>query len=71
MEQRDDGFTRVKAYKADDNYTEMATGPEGSEASPSGQQKCRICGLTARNMEELRQHLETAHRSEAGTEQQS
>jgi hypothetical protein len=53
-------YTRIKAAKPDEQYLDLTSGKEPEDLTPK-QQTCGICGLTARNEEELKDHIGNAH----------
>jgi hypothetical protein len=59
-EERVDRHTTIKAYGNQDSHIEESSGYDKIEQF-SDQETCEICGLTARNDEELRRHLQGAH----------
>jgi hypothetical protein len=53
-------YTRIKAAKPDEQYLDLTSGKEPEDLTPK-QQTCDVCGLTARNKEELQDHISNAH----------
>jgi hypothetical protein len=43
-------------------------GQKGKESDLSEQATCEVCGLTARDKEELKDHIRHAHRDKGGEE---
>jgi hypothetical protein len=58
----DAGYTRVKAYRADDNYADMVSGNKDIEDFATKQEICSECGLAARSKKELQDHIDHAHK---------
>jgi DNA repair exonuclease SbcCD ATPase subunit len=61
IKEQEEGHTRIKAYDADDSYNEIVSGHKAIEAFATRQETCKVCGLTARNKEELQDHIRSAH----------
>lgn len=59
-QEKDDNFTRIKAASHDEQYLDFTSGKEPEDLTPT-QKTCNICGLTARNKEELEDHITNAH----------
>lgn len=53
--------TRIEVPDSDDTYLESMSGKE-TVAAESQQTTCKICGLGARTMEELQDHIRNAHK---------
>ena len=60
-QEEEDNYTKIKAARSDDQYLDLTSGKEPGDLTPK-QQTCDICGLTARNKEELQDHISNAHR---------
>ena len=60
----DDGYTRVKAYSAGDDYADMVSGNKDVEDFATKQEICSECGLAARSKKELQDHVDHAHSDE-------
>jgi hypothetical protein len=52
--------TKIEAARPDEQYLSLTSGKEPEDLTPR-QQTCDICGLTARNKEELQNHIRNAH----------
>ena len=59
-QEEEDNYTKIKAARSDDQYLDLTSGKEPGDLTPE-QQTCDICGLTARNKEELQDHISNAH----------
>jgi len=59
-QEKDDDYTRIKAAGQDEQYLDLTSGKEPADLTPK-QQTCTTCGLTARNKEELQDHINNAH----------
>lgn len=59
-QEKDDNYTRIKAAGNDEQYLDLTSGKEPTDLTPK-QQTCNTCGLTARNKEELQDHINNAH----------
>jgi hypothetical protein len=59
--QRKKEFSRIEAYKPEDNYLQITSGQDDGAADTATQETCANCGLTARNREELQEHINSAH----------
>ena len=53
-------YTKIEAARSDEQYLSLTSGKEPEDLTPR-QQTCDICGLTARNKEELQDHIRNAH----------
>jgi len=53
-------YTKIEAARSDEQYLSLTSGKEPEDLIPR-QQTCDICGLTARNKEELQDHIRNAH----------
>lgn len=53
-------YTKIEAARSDEQYLSLTSGKEPEDLTPQ-QQTCDICGLTARNKEELQDHIRNAH----------
>ncbi|MDQ3873218.1 MAG: hypothetical protein M3258_06360 [Thermoproteota archaeon] len=61
MDLEEDGnYTKIKAARSDDQYLDVTSGKGLEDLTPK-QQTCSICGLTARNKDELQDHITKAH----------
>jgi hypothetical protein len=54
--------TEIKAARADEQYLEITAGDEFKEKPIQSRVTCESCGLTARNNQELRDHIIYAHK---------
>ena len=59
-ERNENNYTKIEAAKPDEQYLSITSGKEPEDLTPR-QQTCDICGLTARNKEELQDHIRNAH----------
>ena len=59
-QEKENDYTKIKAARPDDQYSDLASGKEPEDLTPR-QQTCDVCGLTARNKEELQDHISNAH----------
>ena len=55
--------TIVNAYGEGDTHIEETSGYRNIEAFPNKERICDMCGMVARNDEELRNHSRSAHAS--------
>ena len=55
-----ENYTTIKAAKQENTYLEDVSGDQAIEEPKKT--TCHICGLTARNQEELQDHIKNAHR---------
>jgi len=53
----------VKAYGEGDTHLEETSGYRDIEAFPNKERLCDMCSMVARNDEELRSHIRSAHAS--------
>lgn len=53
-------YTTIKSYKNQDSHIEESSG-YNKIGQLSDQETCGVCGLTARNDEELKHHMQRAH----------
>jgi hypothetical protein len=58
--EKENNYTEIEAARADEQYLDLTSGKEPENLTPT-QQTCDICGLTARNREELKDHISNAH----------
>jgi hypothetical protein len=59
-QEKENNYTEIKAARADEQYLDLTSGKEPEDLTPR-QQTCDVCGLTARNKEELQDHISNAH----------
>ena len=59
-QEEEDNYTKIKAARSDDQYLDLTSGKEPEDLMPK-QQTCDVCGLTARNKEELQDHISKTH----------
>jgi len=61
--EHENGYTRVKAYSADDSYDDIVAGKRSitEDFEKHEATTCEICGLTARTDGELQDHMRHAH----------
>jgi hypothetical protein len=59
-QENEDNYTAIKAARSDEQYLDLTSGKEPEDLKPK-QQTCNVCGLTARNKEELEDHISNAH----------
>ena len=59
-QEKENSYTKIKAARPDEQYLDLTSGKEPENLTPT-QQTCDICGLTARNREELKDHISNAH----------
>jgi hypothetical protein len=59
-QEKDDNYTKIKAARSDEQYLDLTSGKEPEDLTPK-QKTCDVCGLTARNKEELQDHISNAH----------
>jgi hypothetical protein len=57
---KENNYTEIKAARPDEQYLDLTSGKEPEDLTPR-QQTCDVCGLTARNKEELQDHISNAH----------
>jgi hypothetical protein len=55
-----DNYSEIKAARSDEQYLDLTSGKQPEDLTPK-QQTCNVCGLTARNKEELEDHISNAH----------
>ncbi|MFL6476377.1 MAG: hypothetical protein ACJ70Y_05295 [Nitrososphaera sp.] len=60
QEGENNNYTKIKAARPDEQYLDLTSGKEREDLIPL-QETCDICGLTARNKEELQEHIRNAH----------
>jgi hypothetical protein len=60
QEKEKNNYTEIKAARPDEQYLDLTSGKEPEDLTPR-QQTCDVCGLTARNKEELQDHISNAH----------
>ncbi len=61
-QENENNSTKIEAARPDEQYLSLASGKEPKDLTP-WQQTCSVCGLTARNNEELQDHIRHAHRN--------
>lgn len=59
-QENENNSTKIEAARPDEQYLSITSGKEPEDLTPQ-QQTCDICGLTARNKEELQDHISNAH----------
>jgi hypothetical protein len=59
-QEKENNYTKIKSARPDEQYLELTSGKELMDLTPR-QQTCDVCGLTARNKEELQDHISNAH----------
>jgi hypothetical protein len=59
--EKENNYTEIEAARSDEQYLDLASGKEPEDLTPT-QHTCDVCGLTARNREELKDHISNAHR---------
>jgi hypothetical protein len=59
-QENENNYTKIKSARPDEQYLELTSGKEPKDLTPR-QQTCDVCGLTARNKEELQDHISNAH----------
>jgi hypothetical protein len=59
-QENENDSTKIEAARPDEQYLSLTSGKEPKDLTPR-QQTCSICGLTARNKEELQDHIRNAH----------
>jgi hypothetical protein len=59
-QEKENNYTKIKSARPDEQYLELTSGKELKDLTPR-QQTCDVCGLTARNKEELQDHISNAH----------
>lgn len=59
-QENENNYTKIKSPRPDEQYLELTSGKEPKDLTPR-QQTCDVCGLTARNKEELQDHISNAH----------
>ena len=59
-QEKENNDTKIKAAGSDEQYLDLTSGKEPYDLTPR-QQTCDVCGLTARNKEELQVHINNAH----------
>ncbi len=60
QEEENNNYTKIKAARPDEQYLDLTSGKEREDLRPL-QETCDICGLTARNKDELQEHISNAH----------
>jgi hypothetical protein len=60
QEKENNNYTEIKAARPDEQYLDLTSGKEPEDLTPR-QKTCDVCGLTARNKEELQDHISNAH----------
>jgi hypothetical protein len=61
----DSETTVIEAYGKNDSHIEEASGYSKIEEFPNKQRSCNLCGMVARNDEELQRHDQTSHKGQA------
>jgi hypothetical protein len=59
-QEKENSYTKIKAAGPDEQYLDLTSGKQLENLTPT-QQTCNVCGLTARNKEELQDHISNAH----------
>ena len=59
-QEKENNYTKIKAAGPDEQYLDLTSRKELEDLTPR-QQTCNVCGLTARNKEELQDHISNAH----------
>jgi hypothetical protein len=59
-QENQDNYSEIKAARSDEQYLDLTSGKEPEDLTPK-QRTCNVCGLTARNKEELEDHISNAH----------
>ncbi|MDF2726924.1 MAG: hypothetical protein K0S84_467 [Nitrososphaera sp.] len=59
-QEKENNYTKIKAAGPDEQYLDLTSGKQLENLTPT-QQTCNVCGLTARNKEELQDHISNAH----------
>ena len=59
-QKKENNYTKIKAAGPDEQYLDLTSGKQLENLTPT-QQTCNVCGLTARNKEELQDHISNAH----------
>ena len=59
-QEKENNYTKIKAAGPDEQYLDVTSGKQLENLTPT-QQTCNVCGLTARNKEELQDHISNAH----------
>ena len=59
-QENENNYTKIEAARPDEQYLSLTSGKEPQDLTPR-QQTCDRCGLTARNKEELQDHIRNAH----------
>jgi DNA repair exonuclease SbcCD ATPase subunit len=59
-QEKENNHTQIKAAGPDEQYLDLTSGKEPYDLTPR-QETCNVCGLTARNKEELQDHINNAH----------
>lgn len=67
-QENENNYTKIEAARPDEQYLSVTSGKEPEDLTPR-QQTCNICGLTARNKEELQDHIRNAHANVADTKE--
>lgn len=60
-QEKENNYTKIKAAGPDEQYLDLTSGKQLENLTPT-QQTCNVCGLTARNKEELQDHISNAHK---------
>jgi hypothetical protein len=59
-QEKENNYTKIKAAEPDEQSLDLTSGKEPYDLTPRAQ-TCDVCGLTARNKEELQNHINNAH----------
>ena len=58
---KDEETTTIEAYSREDSHIEETSGYSRIEEFPNKQRSCDMCGMVARNDEELQRHVQSKH----------
>jgi hypothetical protein len=58
---KDDETSIIDAYSKEDSHIEETSGYSKIEEYPNKQRSCDMCGMVARNDEELQRHVQSVH----------
>jgi hypothetical protein len=58
---KDDETSIINAYGKEDSHIEETSGYSKIEEYPNKQRSCDMCGMVARNDEELQRHVQSTH----------
>lgn len=53
--------SQIDAYKEGQPHTKQTSGDRGIEDFPNQQRTCDLCGMVARNDDELQSHMQSGH----------